>query len=82
MNKQMTGGVIRALIATIAGAVLAEGEQDLDVVLQEIMQSIASGDAHALVGAGVTLFAILWSMWTKLTEEKREAVVKGLTLKK
>lgn len=82
MNTQMTGGVVRALLATIAGAVLANGEQSLDVVMQDIMQSIASGDTNALVGTSVTLFAILWSMWTKLTEEKKENVVKSLTFKK
>ena len=82
MNKQMTGGVVRALLATIAGAVLANGEQSLDTVIPQLLDGLAKGDVNAVVGVSVTLFAILWSMWTKLTGEKKEAVVNSLKLKK
>jgi hypothetical protein len=82
MNQQMTGGVVRALLATIAGAVLANGEQSLDTVIPQLLEGLAGGDTNAVVGVSVTLFAILWSMWTKLTGEKKEAVVNSLKLKK
>jgi len=82
MNTAMPGGVIRALLATIAGAVLANGEQSLDTILPQLLDGISAGDTNTVVGVGVTLFAILWSMWTKMTEEKKEAVVSSLMLKK
>jgi hypothetical protein len=81
MNTEMTGGVIRHIITMLAGAVIANGES-LDTVMPSLLHNIASGDVNAIAASSVMIFAILWSMWTKLTEEKKDVVMQSLRLKK
>lgn len=82
MNTQLMGGFARHIITIIAGAIIANGTDDINVAISTLMQNIASGETSALIGSSVAIFAILWSMWVKFSSETRENVVNKLSLKR
>lgn len=82
MNTQMTGGVTRHIVTIIAGALLTNNSQSLDDLFKQLLINLANGDVNALAGSVVGVFAVLWSIWTKLTEEKKANVVNTLMLRK
>lgn len=82
MNNQITGGFIRHAITIIAGAIMANTTGDINTAVGDLLNNISSGESTALLGSAIAVFAILWSTWVKLTEEKKEAIVKRLAFKK
>lgn len=82
MNTQLLGGFTRHVITVIAGAVIANGTDDINIALQNLINNISTGEPTALVGSGVAIFAILWSMWVKFSAETKDNVVQTLTFKK
>lgn len=82
MNIEMTNGVIRHIITVIAGAIIASGTDSIQLVINTLFQNLAAGDVSAIVGSSVALLAILWSMWTKATEQTKETIVKKLTFRR
>jgi hypothetical protein len=82
MNKDILGGFTRHVITVLAGAIIANGTADINVAVGTLMQNLASGETSALIGSGVAIFAILWSMWVKFAEETKQVVVNSLTFKK
>lgn len=82
MNKNMIGGILRHAITVIAGAVIVNGSNTLESSISGLMKNITAGDTNAIIAASVVIFSILWSMWTKATEQTKETVVKVLTFKK
>lgn len=82
MNTQLMGGFTRHIITVIAGAIIANGTDDINVAISTLMQNIASGQTSALIGSSVAIFAILWSMWVKFSSETRENVINKLSIKR
>lgn len=82
MNTQLLGGFTRHVITVIAGAIIANGTDDINVALQNLIQNISAGEPTALVGSSVAIFAILWSMWVKFSTEAKTNIVQTLTFKK
>jgi hypothetical protein len=81
MNKELIGGFARHTITVIATAIMANSTTDMNVVVGEIMNNISSGDLTTIMSSGAVLFAILWSMWVKFTEQTKQNVIKTLTFK-
>ena len=82
MSTEMLGGFTRHIITVLAGAIIANGTADINVAIGTLMQNLASGQTSALIGSSVAIFAILWSMWVKFSEESKQTVIKTLTFKK
>lgn len=82
MNTELFGAFTRHAITVLAGAILANNNPDINIAIQTLYQNLATGDTAALVGAGGVIFAILWSMWIKFTEETKQIVIKKLSFKK
>lgn len=82
MNTDMASGVLRHIITVIAGAVIANGTDSLNSVVSSLMHNLAAGDTNAIIGSSIALFAIIWSMWTKASEETKQNVVKKLSFKR
>lgn len=82
MNSQMNSAVFRHFLTLIAGGFLVSGPDSLDGALKSLLANIATGDTNAIVGASVAIFTIVWSLWTKASEETKTSIVKTLTFKK
>jgi len=82
MNTDMLGGFMRHAITVLAGAVIANGTADMNVAIGTLLHNIAAGEPSALVGSSIAIFAILWSMWVKFSEESKQNVIKTLTFRK
>jgi len=82
MNKELLGGFTRHIITILAGAIIANGTDNINVAINTLIQNISSGETSALIGSSVAVFAILWSMWVKFSEEQRSAITQNLKLKK
>jgi hypothetical protein len=82
MNKEMLGGFTRHIITVVAGAIIANGTDDINIALQNLLENIAQGETTALIGSATAIFAILWSMWVKFSEESKNKVVNTLSFRK
>lgn len=82
MNTDILGGFTRHIITVIAGAIIANGTTDINAAIHTVLQNLSTGDTSALIGSSVALFAIIWSMWVKFSEQSKQAVIKTLTFKK
>lgn len=82
MNKELLGGFTRHIITILAGAIIANGTDNINVAINTLIQNISSGETSALIGSSVAVFAILWSMWVKFSEEQKSAIAQNLKLKK
>jgi len=82
MNKEMTGGFFRHIITVIAGALITTGGDSLDSIIPMLMANIAAGDANAIGGSAVAIFAVLWSMWVKVSEQTKQNVVQKFSIRK
>lgn len=82
MNKELIGGFTRHILTVLAGAIIANGTDDLNVAINTLITNLSSGETSALIGSTIAIFAILWSMWVKFSEEKRTEIAQSLKLKK
>jgi hypothetical protein len=80
MNTDLYGSFARHVITVIAGAILANNDADLSYAIQSLYQGLASGDMASIIGTGGVIFAILWSMWIKFSEEAKTKTLKVLSL--
>lgn len=82
MNKEILGGFTRHIITVLAGAIMANSTGDINVAINDLFSNLASGKITALTGSSAVIFAILWSMWVKFSEESKKKVVNTLTFRK
>lgn len=82
MNTEITGGIVRHMITVVAGSLMANGAESLDEIFPVLLGNIASGDPAAIGGSMVALFAVLWSMWVKITEQTKQEIVQACTMGK
>ena len=81
MNKDMIFGVIRHVITVISGGLLMNNTETLDGLFTGLITNITNGEISTIAGTVFTIFAVLWSIWVKVTEEKQNKVLKALHLK-
>ena len=79
MNNNMITGIMRHFLTIAAGASLANGTESLDALMPNLLNGITTGDTSTIIGASIAIFTILWSMWTKASEQTKQTVVKTMS---
>lgn len=82
MNNELTSGFIRHIITILAGAIMTNTTGDINEAVGILINNLTTGEPTALVGSSIAIFAILWSMWVKFSDESKQAVIKTLTFNK
>jgi hypothetical protein len=75
MNKEMVWGSVRHFLTLVSGAILAGNTTSLQTAIPDLMQKIASGDIATIISSAVIVFALLWSLWVKASEEVKTNIV-------
>lgn len=80
MNKEMIKGIIRHVMTIVSVAVLAGNSEAVQQAVEKITTAIKGGDITTIIASATTLIALLWSMWSKATDETKAKAVKIMTL--
>ena len=80
MNKEMIWGSVRHFLTLVSGAVLAGNTTSLQTAIPDLMQKIAQGDIATITSAAVVVFALLWSLWVKATEETKTNIITKINI--
>jgi len=62
--------IARHVIGIYGASVAAGGTADIGTLVVQLVDGIASGDKHTILGAVIALAAVMWSLYDKRTKKE------------